>query len=69
MARYKKIEVLSKRTFDGISSNTIPNQSSETPVFAWSRVMWVSFRKVDVRTPETLVRSMAIHVNMSCDAS
>lgn len=52
-------------TFDGISRSTIPNQRSETPVFAWSRVMPVSLRNVEVRTPETLVRSIAIHVNIN----
>ena len=53
-------------TFDGISSRTIPNHKSEMPVFAWSLVIPVSLRKVVVKTPETLVRSMAIHVNINC---
>lgn len=52
-------------TFEGISSKTIPSQSRETPVFAWSRVIDVSDRKVEVSTLETLVRSMAIQVNIS----
>lgn len=38
-------------------------------MLAWSLVIPVSCRKVDVRTPETLVRSIAIHVNINCDQS
>lgn len=34
-------------------------------MFAWSLVIPVSLRKVDVKTPETLVRSMAIQVNIN----
>lgn len=52
-------------TFDGISRRTMPSHRSDTPVLAWSRVMPVSLRKVDVRTPETLARSMAIQANIS----